>query len=61
MSNSDNEIPVPNEKELTPNSEPAMTPVQKMGEAIANKLPRKVPSLSTQMRLSGLEALKVRT
>ncbi len=35
--------------------------IAEMGETIANKLPRKIPSLSTQMRLSGLEALKVRT
>ena len=44
MSNSDNEIPVSNEEELTLNSEPAMTPVQKMGEAIADRVERWMPN-----------------
>ena len=36
MSNSDSEMPV--------NSEPAMTPVQKMGEAIADRVERWMPN-----------------
>ena len=44
MSNLDNEISVPNEKEPTPNNEPAMTPVQKMGEAIADRVERWMPN-----------------
>ena len=45
MSDLDNEIS--NEKESTPiatNSEPAMTPVQKLGEAIADRIERWMPN-----------------
>ena len=45
MSDLDNEIS--NEKESTPiaaKSEPAMTPVQKLGEAIADRIERWMPN-----------------
>ena len=44
MSNPENEIARPSEKEPASYSEPAMTPVQKMGEAIADRVERWMPN-----------------
>ena len=44
MSNPENEIAGSSEKELASYSEPAMTPVQKMGEAIADRVERWMPN-----------------